>query len=392
MHFTITYRDFDGLDKRKDVEADTEESARSVLGDIPDERIFGIEENRFASLKKMFLDEKLNLEEQATFLASYTAAIASGNDQLESLDAMAVKYKKFAKKMTEVRSGTSVSEKLRALNFDPQIVLLARIGEQSGRLVDLMGSAADDIVKRSEILDRAKKQLILPGLLTIIGIGMMIGLPLYAVPQVEPIFAMDSISFQSSIFTDLMFLLNDGYRNAWYLMLGGVVAIIALIVAFNRKLEKYPIFKAFAAVGAARRSVMFIMSFPPLYEGGIKTEGAIRMLSDYSMGRSRLIYKKMLSDLQMGRDFSTCFDPDDWSPLIVSAMSGIDNITPVDSPTYFGRIRPLVITSLDKAASKVVAAMIIIGGFFTFFSMALVIIGMLYPVMSAMPTTPGMGG
>ena len=76
MHFKVRYLDFDGRYKTRSVEADTSSEACASLTEIPPDRVTGCTEDKIAKLKKTLIDEKLSLQDQASFLASYTAVAA----------------------------------------------------------------------------------------------------------------------------------------------------------------------------------------------------------------------------------------------------------------------------------------------------------------------------
>lgn len=389
MYYQLTYLDLDGRVKKASVNADTEDDAKYMLEGITPDRIQNIVEDKWGDLLRSLMEEKLPLKEQASFLASYCAAIAGGADQSDAMNELASKKKKFSKVMPKIRAATSPSEKLRIMNFDPQVQLLAQVGEKSGRLASVIGEAADDIISRNKLMADIARRLAMPFILAILGIAIMIGLPLYAAPAIKPILEMPGISMDTTFATDLMIWLESAYRTMWFQMILVIGGGIGVAFSLRRALEKFPVFSAFADYARNRRSVTFMMTFPALFQGGVHPEDAIKMLSRASFGQTREIYSKMAKRLSDGESLSNVFEAGSWSGLLIDCMAGVDNIQPVEAEEYFARIRPLSITALEASVNKIVATVSALGIVLAIGSLAMVIVGMMFPVMSATPSMTG---
>lgn len=389
MHYQIRYVDFDATLKTRVVEAQSEAAALEAVSHIPRQRIRGISLDRFAAIKKELTKEKMSLPDQASFLASYTAALAGGADQGEAFDRLAGQRKKYEKLMPEIRAASRPSEKMQIMNFDEQVVLLSQVGETSGNLSEMVRQAADDIIQRNSIIADATKRLTMPAMLAMLGTAMIIALPLYSAETISDLIEMPNLEMDTVFLTDMIIYLDWFYRNAWMFGVAGLIGAAVAIKKFWRNLENLPGFRAFTNVSRDRRSVIFLLSYPALFEAGIRPEQAIEKLQNNSGGRSKEVYGKMLKRLRKGDSLSETFDRNEWSPLLVDAMGGVDNITPVQARGYFGQVQPLAVTALNKSVGKLVGVVAILGFAVAFTALLMTIGGTLFPIMSAQPSSMG---
>lgn len=391
MFWNITFIDLDARTKVRTVESATRDGIAAQVPDIPSSRILDVRVNRWRTLWRDITTDRPGMSMQASFLASYAAAIAGGQDQADAMNALSRRIRKFRSIQDRIESESKPSAKLRIMNFDPQVVLLAQIGEQSGRLPDVIGQATDDVILRNNIASEAIKRLAMPFILTVMAIAVSIYLPLSVVPEVRPVFEMDDVDFQTTAITDFLFALEVVLKEGWMGIVLALAGLTAFIVVNWRKISKYPPFSMFSAIVTNRRAVMFLLSFSPLYRSGVKAEEAFEMLSTSTSGRTQEIYAKILDGLRHGKPLSKLFDREEWPPGLVDAMAGFDDVTPSDAHVFFDkRIRPLAMASLQRCIDIVVAVMGSAGFILAVSSLLMIIIGLTFPVMSANPNMTGL--
>lgn len=130
------------------------------------------------------------------------------------------------KALEEVQGGKSVSDSLAAFPkyFPIVYTQTLKAGEASGQFPEVVGRLAEfqenEVQRRSTIISA----MIYPAMLIMTAVGVMILLLTFVVPKMKGIF--DDLGDKLPTSTKILLLMTNFLTHQWYLLVGGILAII----------------------------------------------------------------------------------------------------------------------------------------------------------------------
>ena len=197
MQFDISVLEADGSVKKINVEASSKEEAL-LKADIQEDRVVSIRKNYLSALTGILVSKAPNLETQAVFLQVLAGLISSGRPVFEAVTSL---LKTMGSKVNagnlDLKDQLEVSRILDSLKFDQSAVVLAQVGEESGRLSELLGVSAQNIMKRLGASSEMRKGMAMGAVYLLVGIAMLTVFPIYIAPQMHKIISHPKSNFAS---------------------------------------------------------------------------------------------------------------------------------------------------------------------------------------------------
>ena len=129
----------------------------------------------------------------------------------------------------EVRGGSSLSKALEQHRevFTRFYINMVRAGEAGGALPDVLHRLADYMERAKELRESIVSALIYPAVLVLVAVASILVLIIFVVPQFKQIF--DQAGQALPFATRLVLWLGEFLRGYWFLLVGGVIAVVYLM-------------------------------------------------------------------------------------------------------------------------------------------------------------------
>lgn len=316
MQFDLSILDSDGSVKKITINSLTKEEAIQKSG-YSDDRIVSVKRNFFGSVVRQFSNKPPELDAQAVFLQVLAGLISSGRPAYEAVNSLLRSMgKRINSSNVDLKDQLEISKILQELKFDESAIVLAQVGEESGRLSDLLGVAAQNIMKRLGASSEMRKGMAMGLIYFIIGVLMLTVFPLYIVPQMQRLISHPKSNFTSNAVTDLLLSLYEIYTTLYPVFIITAAVIFLLRGKIWLAIRAQPVISLIYDYQRTSRGLTFLQAFRPLYEAGVVTERAIQLLRDRASGEIYKIYNEMYQGILSGGDISSLLDTDHW-PLVI---------------------------------------------------------------------------
>lgn len=111
--------------------------------------------------------------------------------------------------------------------FDKVYVTLVRVGEETGRLDEVLKELAESLRWQDELASHTKKIMIYPVIVTVVVLSVVTFLMIYLMPQLLPF--IKSTGTEIPAHTRALIAISSAFVNYWYLIFGAPVLIYVLI-------------------------------------------------------------------------------------------------------------------------------------------------------------------
>ena len=167
--------------------------------------------------------------------------------------------------------------------FDRVYVTLVRVGEETGRLSEVLNDLAETLRWQDELASHTKKIMIYPAIVTVVVLSVVAFLMIYLMPQLLPF--IKNIGTEVPTHTKVLIAVSNAFVNYWYLIFSlPVIALVSLRLTakYNESLRffldglklKIPLFgPLLMRVKLARFANYFAM----MYSSGITVLDALRI-------------------------------------------------------------------------------------------------------------------
>ncbi len=111
--------------------------------------------------------------------------------------------------------------------FDQVYVTLVKVGEETGRLSEVLHDLADTLRWQDELASHTKKIMIYPAIVTVVVLGVVSFLMMYLMPQLLPF--IKNIGSEIPLHTRILMSVSNAFIEYWYLVFGlPIIAWFAL--------------------------------------------------------------------------------------------------------------------------------------------------------------------
>ncbi len=380
--WTIRYWGDDGL-CGKVVAADSKASALA-LADVPSSRVVKITRRWLLSADGVVASvlSGPSARTQMLFLARALALFAGGGAGLVNrLIVSLPELKRLAgKRFQALRDDLELSAKLRYLGFGPEIVSIIETGEKTGRLTQAIEIALAYLKQNAEIAQKNSKQFLFGTLLIIASLSLFFLLPLLLADPIDTLRNLRGIEVNLTAATYVLLFVRAAVRDYWWLLCASLGAALFLVWKFRYALSRVPPFSVFGALEKTRRSIRFLIVWRAFRVAGIPLEEQTATLAA-ALGARASAY--VLERLRRGESLTDTLDRHFFSPTLVLAVAGLSQV----GVEPFSRIVDVLLVSLREeqqvGVSRVATAMYVLGAALAMGTIALVALGLIFPIMSA---------
>jgi type IV pilus assembly protein PilC len=286
--------------------------------------------------KKVSRKELINFSFQMQQLTKSGVSILDGLKDLKDSVETGRMQEVLAGLVDEIEGGKTFSQSLAEFPeiFDIVYITLVRVGEESGRISEVLHDMAETLKWHDELISHTQKIMIYPAIVTFVVIAVVAFLMIYLIPQLVP--------FLEDIGGEIPFrtiaLINTSWFIAtyWYVVFGVPVATIFIVKqmarvnpAFRYKLDKlklriYIIGPLILKTNLAR----FANYFSMMYASGLTVLDALKiselLVDNAVLTKAVQEARQMIAD---GEVISKSFQATDIYPPLVIRMLKIGEST-----------------------------------------------------------------
>ncbi|MGA7143920.1 MAG: type II secretion system F family protein [Desulfobacterales bacterium] len=299
-------------------------------------------ESLFPKLNSFRLSKRLKRTDQANLLNNLSLLLRSGmplNTALEEV-AQTISHPGLAGNIQDivgaVRGGMSFSEAAGKFSdiFTETVICLIRIGEETGRLDEMLKDASEHVSRMHTIISDTQRALLYPiFVLFSIGIGLVFWL-YYVVPKILELFKEMNVALPT--ITVYLLKISDFIQTHFVYLIVGIVSIpIFLMTArkgsrkfrkvIDRMMLKLPVSKAIISASNLAHITEY---FSLLIRSGINILQAVKILKDSIRNE---IYRDKLEvvgkEIKQGSSISEAFAGATIFPAFITRMIGIGEVS-----------------------------------------------------------------
>ena len=299
-------------------------------------------ESLFPKLNSFRLSKRLKRTDQANLLNNLSLLLRSGmplNTALEEV-AQTISHPGLAGSIQDiigaVQGGMSFSEAAGKFSdiFTETVICLIRIGEETGRLDEMLKDASEHVNRMHTIISDTQRALLYPMfVLFSIGVGLVFWL-YYVVPKILELFKEMNVALPK--ITLYLLKISDFIQNHFVYLLAGIVSIPIILITTRKgsrrfkkivdwAMLKLPISKAIISASNLAHITEY---FSLLIRSGINILQAVKILKDSIQNE---IYRDKLEtvgkEIKQGSSISEAFASATIFPAFVTRMISIGEVS-----------------------------------------------------------------
>lgn len=208
----------------------------------------------------------------------------------------------------EIEGGKTFSTALNEFPeiFDNVYVTLVRVGEESGKISEVLFDMAETIKWQDELISHTKKIMIYPAIVSVVVLAVVSFLMIYLIPQLIPF--LNDIGGELPWNTRALIATSEFMGSYWYLVLGMPVVIYTLIqvwarnndgVRYKLDLMKLKIF-IFGPLILKTNLARFANYFAMMYSSGLTVLDALKisekLVNNAVLSKAVMDAKKLIED------------------------------------------------------------------------------------------------
>ena len=357
----------------------------------------------FARLRDVRLRRAISRPIQAEMLYNIALMLRSGVSMIDALQeaAASTDSKEIKKDMSHliisIQGGTSFSKSAVQYPhiFPKSIIHLIRIGEETGRLDDMLKNSAEHLKRVHTIISDTKQALLYPAFVfTVLGAAFIFWM-YYVAPKIIGLFTEMEVTLPT--LTVWVITLSDFFRLHFFVILFGFFLLIAVVIASRKgspKLKKwmdYLILKLPVIGGVISASILAFITeyFALLMDAGIDLLQTMNILKSSVTNE---IYREKLGEIKAslirGESITHSFRSSQIFPSYVVRMVSVGEMSGTLSEQlsqvaaeYRQRLSVLVST-FGKMIGPI--TLVVAGAFF-----AVIIVGLLLPIYDLVSQVSG---
>lgn len=364
------------------VDAADEAEALQTSG-LPRGVILSARKTVVAGFVRKLFEVRLAIRDQILFLSTLAAIALAGQRMDEGFKLLLSRRKALRKVQDKVMQHSTTSERLRALHFETEAVLLARVGEDSGKPAEGLARAADVLLRRSELMANMYKSIVMGCLVILVATVALLLVPLALEGALSQMLTIPELKIKKNILTFFLLGIAKFVKVAWF------VPPIVLVVAFSLRkqvwtyIHKVPPFATFEEFMRLGMAVRFLSSMHPLYEAGIPTVEAITQMSREARPRDRRVWGELLVKLREGQSLSKAIDSDEWPDILRLGLSGFELATADVRVTMLAKNLELVHQRMRQLSGQIGGILAIAGTLLAVLTIMMLVVGGMYPIIGA---------
>ncbi|MCW9012528.1 MAG: type II secretion system F family protein [Gammaproteobacteria bacterium] len=170
--------------------------------------------------KKISRKELINFSFQMQQLTKSGVSILDGLRDLKNTVEESRLREVLAGLVDEIEGGKTFSQALSEFPeiFDSVYITLVRVGEESGRISEVLHDMAETLKWHDELISHTKKIMIYPAIVTVVVLAVVSFLMIYLIPQLVPF--IQDIGGEIPLHTRALIATSWFMGNFWYLVVG----------------------------------------------------------------------------------------------------------------------------------------------------------------------------
>lgn len=319
--FSVNWTDLSGKKQKKLVTAGTEDEAAAIVG-IPRGHLT-IKEHRPLFVLK---NNKLTTQDQSAILLSTSANIEKGDIPVAALDNALKGLRAGDPSLYPVNQEVSLEANLKALDFFPFSIQMAKVGEQYGSPAECLAAAADYGEKRAEQIAQIKKPLVMSIIYILVSVLVVTFLPVALGPTLEMLMSSMKKLFIPNFASHAIVFLYSTMKNYGVIIYSVIGALIFLIYRKFWSMGKFPIVKTLHKVIWLDRAVLVAESVKIMVPKGVTPPEIFEFLYNSHEGESKRVYHEVVKKLYHGESLPKALDNGLWPAQLVASLSGLEEI------------------------------------------------------------------
>jgi len=275
----------------------------------------------------------------------------------------------------EIKGGKTFSGALSEFPeiFDTVYITLVQVGEETGRIAEVLNDMAETLKWHDELIAHTKKIMIYPAIVTVVITAVVSYLMIFLVPELIPF--IEELGGTIPIHTKALIATSWFLGNYWYIVFGTPVILFFAIRALAKQkpevrmfIDKLKLkFYIFGPIILKTNLARFSNYFAMMYSSGLTVLDSLK-ISELLMGNA--VLTKSITDIRSkiadGGQISESFDSVDiYPPLVIRMLKVGENTGALDEALL--NISYFYNREVKEAVDKMEAAMtpvltIIMGG------------------------------
>lgn len=327
MLFHFKGYDSSGAISTQSVEARNSEEAALLNPFAPRRRISGPSRSVAGNLVSEMTKARLSQDQQAVILAQLGGAIESGQSANKTLIRLMAEDRNLKKQIPKVERMTLVSERLEALEFDFQAVLMAQIGERTNTLGPSLLDANETLLWRRDVLAELRKGLLGRLFMIVFAVAMLLGMSMFMAHMTSQFTeGTNGLKMEINPGLQIMLSINAIVTAYWW----AFVAVGLLIVSFRKRLlaliDQFPVLSVLSEYLKLQRGMRFLTAYKPLFDVGVPITAALEQLIRASRGSDKRIYSAMLDRMRrINAPLSRLIDRSEMPKILRQGFRGFED-------------------------------------------------------------------
>ena len=195
--------------------------------------LISFKEHRASALtfksKKISRKDLINFSFQMQQLTKSGVSILDGLKDLKDTVEESRLKEVLAGLVDEIQGGKTFSQALAEFPeiFDTVYITLVRVGEESGRISEVLHDMAETLKWHDELISHTKKIMIYPAIVTLVVFGVVSFLMVYLIPQLIPF--IQDIGGEIPLHTRALIATSWFLGNFWYVVIGAPIALFFIL-------------------------------------------------------------------------------------------------------------------------------------------------------------------
>jgi len=235
--------------------------------------------------KKISRKELINFSFQMQQLTKSGVSILDGLHDLKETVEPGRLQEVLSGLVEEIEGGKTFSQALAEFPdiFDTVYITLIRVGEESGRISEVLHDMAETLKWHDELISHTQKIMIYPAIVTVVVIAVVTFLMIYLIPQLIPF--IQEIGGEIPLHTRALINTSWFIENYWYVVFGMPIAIVVTIKQmakrkpeFRYKLDKFKLrIYIFGPLILKTNLARFANYFAMMYASGLTVLDALKI-------------------------------------------------------------------------------------------------------------------
>ena len=279
--------------------------------------------------------------------------------------------------------------------FDDVFVSLIRVGEESGKLSEVLSNITAALKWQDELAAQTKKIIMYPAFVGSVVLGVIIFLMVYLVPQLVSF--IKNMGEDLPLHTAILIAVSDFFTNYWYVIITAPIGLWLLVkyaINVNSNLRlKFDEFKLrIWIVGPILRKIIltrFVNYFSLLYSSGVTILSSLEITEDIVDNKAiARALRKVRQQIADGNSISESIENEALFPPLVLRMLKVGESTgalesALSNVSYF--FNREVKDAIDKVQSMIEPTLTVILGIILGWVM-LSVLGPIYDIISKIKT------